>query len=198
MVGLFFIAKKINLHYNYSVIVWCMFFLGGKTMKNIIKTKKGFTLVELVIVIVIVGILSVISVPIYRGYVEKAMMTEGKVLIGAIAKAELAYHVEHGYFLNTGGWTSYSSELDIDTNANKYFYEFYAQSGSYGGVGANANFSAAINKSATDYDEYVDIIVHGASRGKYWTLKATQYANGALWGYGPDGEIVDKEDEIDL
>ena len=162
------------------------------------KNKKGFTLVELVIVIVIVGILSVISVPIYRGYVEKAMMTEGKVLIGAIAKAELAYHVEHGYFLNTGGWTSYSSELDIDTNANKYFYEFYAQSGSYGGVGANANFSAAINKSATDYDEYVDIIVHGASRGKYWTLKATQYANGALWGYGPDGEIVDKEDEIDL
>ena len=56
-------------------------------MESIIKAKKGFTLVELVIVIVIVGILSVISVPIYRGYVEKAIMTEGKVLINAIGKS---------------------------------------------------------------------------------------------------------------
>ena len=164
-------------------------------MKKIIKNKNGFTLVELVIVIVIVGILSVISVPIYRGYVEKAMMTEGKVLIGAIAKAELAYHVEHGYFLNTG-WTSYSRELDIDTSANKYFYSFYAQSGYnggyYGGEDANANFSSAINKSSVDYNEYVDIQVYGYSRGKEWLLSAKQYANGALWGNGPDGEIVDK------
>ena len=52
--------------------------------------KKGFTLVELVIVIIIVGILSIISVPVYRGYVEKAMLTEGKTLIGAIGRAELA------------------------------------------------------------------------------------------------------------
>ena len=51
-------------------------------MNNIIKSKKGFTLVELVIVIVIVGILSVISVPIYRGYVDRAMRTEGEVLLG--------------------------------------------------------------------------------------------------------------------
>jgi prepilin-type N-terminal cleavage/methylation domain-containing protein len=164
-------------------------------MGSAIKTKKGFTLVELVIVIVIVGILSVISVPIYRGYVEKAMMTEGKVLIGAIAKAELAYHVEHGYFLNTG-WTSYSRELDIDTSANKYFYSFYAQSGYnggyYGGEDANANFSSAINKNSIDYNDFVYISVYGYSRGKEWTLCATQYANGALWGNGPDGEIVDQ------
>ena len=69
-----------------------------KTMNNIIKTKKGFTLVELVIVIVIVGILSVISVPIYRGYVDKAKFTEGNILVNAIAKAELAFHVKNDYF----------------------------------------------------------------------------------------------------
>ena len=165
-------------------------------MKNIIKTRKGFTLVELVIVIVIVGILSVISVPIYRGYVEKAMMTEGKVLIGAIAKAELAYHVEHGYFFDTYGQTNYSSELDIDTSANKYFYYFSARSGGYGGYyggeEANANFSSAINKSSIDYNDFVYISVYGYSRGKEWTLCATQYANGALWGNGPDGDIVDE------
>ena len=147
-------------------------------MENTIKNKKGFTLVELVIVIVIVGILSVISVPIYRGYVEKAMMTEGKVLIGAIAKSELAYSVEHGYFLNVD-YTNYSRELDIDTSANKYFYGFYAQSG-FDGSG--------------DDSGYVDITVYGASRGTDWMLSARQYAKGALWGYGPNGEIVDDRD----
>ena len=114
-------------------------------MKNIIKTKKGFTLVELVIVIVIVGILSVISVPIYRGYVEKAMMTEGKVLLGAIAKAELAYHVQKGYFLNASGSQSY--ELDIDANANKYFKWFRTQSGSSSYYSRAVVASSSINKS---------------------------------------------------
>ena len=164
-------------------------------MESIIKNKKGFTLVELVIVIVIVGILSVISVPIYRGYVEKAMMTEGKVLIGAIGKAELAYHVEHGYFLDTNGWTSYSSELDIDTSANKYFYSFSAESGSYSIPNANANFAVSVNKGRSgDYEDYVDIQVYGQSRGKSWTLSATQWENGALRGYGPDGDIIDDGD----
>ena len=92
-------------------------------MKNIIKTKKGFTLVELVIVIVIVGILSVISVPIYRGYVEKAIKTEGQVLIGAIARAELAYHVQYGSFA-PAYYGSYDYNLDIDARGNKYFYMF--------------------------------------------------------------------------
>ena len=63
------------------------------------KNKKGFTLIELVVVMVIVGILSAISVPVYRGYVEKAIMAEGNMLLGAIAKAELAYYVQHKRFV---------------------------------------------------------------------------------------------------
>ncbi len=154
-------------------------------MDKIIKTRKGFTLVELVIVIVIVGILSVISVPIYRGYVEKAMMTEGKVLLSAIAKAELAYHVEHGYFCDTNGETDYSRELDIDSYANKYFNWFSASSG---------------QKSYYDAGEYNDSVyieVYGTNNNnKYWTLRAEQTANGALVGYGPNREIVEYNDEI--
>ncbi|MDR3256579.1 MAG: prepilin-type N-terminal cleavage/methylation domain-containing protein [Endomicrobium sp.] len=41
-------------------------------MKNL----KGFTLVEFVIVIVIVGILSIIAIPIYRSYVEKTRIAQ--------------------------------------------------------------------------------------------------------------------------
>ena len=168
-------------------------------MNNIIKKRKGFTLVELVIVIVIVGILSVISVPIYRGYVEKAMMTEGKVLIGAIAKSELAYHVEHGYFLNVG-WTNSSRELDIDVRGNKYFREFYAQSGG-GSYYTSSNISAvaSIEKDSYNYDnDSVYIEVYGWNNGKSWRLRAMQYADGGLWGYGPNGDIVDERDELPM
>ena len=100
-------------------------------MNNIIKTKKGFTLVELVIVIVIVGILSVISVPIYRGYVEKAKYTEGYVLLNAIAKAELAYHVKYDCFVYDYSGNGYGEGkgyyLDIDSGGNKYFTGWRAE-----------------------------------------------------------------------
>ena len=141
-------------------------------MNNIIKNKKGFTLVELVIVIVIVGILSVISVPVYRGYVDKAIMTEGKVLVGAIAKAELAYHVENGYFADTDGETGKLSAIDIDARGNKYFRVFDIQSG----------------RGYTNDD--------GENNRKKWKLRAVQYSDGPLYGFGPNDEIVEESEEI--
>ena len=155
-------------------------------MNNIIKSKKGFTLVELVIVIVIVGILSVISVPIYRGYVDKAMITEGKVLLGAIAKSELAYHVEHGYFLDTyGDSVSRVRELDIDANGNKYFRWFATESGE-GSYWGN-----------TDSESHVYIEVYGeSSGGREWMIRAVQEADGSLFGWGPNRDIVEYNDEI--
>lgn len=150
--------------------------------------KKGFTLVELVIVIVIVGILSIVSVPIYRGYVEKAMMTEGKVLLGAIGKAELAYHVQKGYFFNFSGG-SMCEELDIDADANKYFKRFKMQSGS---SGSSPEYVSAVVSYAgrDDYDnEYVDIWVYGSHRSTAWELHAKQWANGSLHGDNDDIDV---------
>ncbi len=86
---------------------------------------KGFTLVELVITIAIVIILSVISVPIYRGYVNKAIMSEGYALLGQILSAQKAYFSEYGNFLReqemSGVWTCNETVLGIDARGNKYF-----------------------------------------------------------------------------
>ncbi len=159
-----------------------------------VENKKGFTLVELVIVIVIVGILSVISVPIYKGYVDKAMMTEGKVLLGAIAKAELAHHVEYGYFWET--WGSIDRRLDINASGNKYFTYFEAESGYASNVDTAASFAVSKTRlAATDDDnnDYVDIYVYGSrgNNGKGWVLHATQYASGALCGENGDIDVED-------
>ena len=83
------------------------------------KKTKGFTLVELVIVIVIVGILSIVAVPIYRGYTRKAMGTEAKSLLGSIQTAEKVYYAEMSEYLTYTG--SFEPTLDVDARANKYF-----------------------------------------------------------------------------
>ena len=152
-----------------------------------IKNKKGFTLVELVIVIVIVGILSVVSVRIYRGYVDRAMRTEGEVLIGAIAKAELAYHVEHGYFAATedGGTTGELSALGMNASGTKYFKSFSIQSAFTG------NFTSDSKKIDT-----AEITVYGQNNAKRWTIRAVQYSDGPLYGFGPNDEIVEESEEI--
>ena len=87
-----------------------------------LKTKeKGFTLVELVITIAIVIILSVISVPIYRGYVDKAKLSEGYALLGTLLSAQKSYYSEYGNFYRPGISTAYSSVLGVDARGNKYF-----------------------------------------------------------------------------
>ena len=192
---LFFVALIIELCYNN--VVGKLFFRGG--VNNMIENKKGFTLVELVIVIVIVGILSIISVPIYRGYVEKAIMTEGKVLINAIGKAELAYHVKNDCFYGSGARIENDDILDIDARGNKYFKEFSVSAENYGGGEAAAPAGAYSIKYATSDDldnDSVEIRVYGQNNGKSWTLRATQFANGALFGHGPNREIVDSEHEV--
>ena len=92
--------------------------------------RGGFTLVELVITIAIVIILSVISVPIYRGYVDKAKWSEAYALLGTILSAQKNYYSEYGYFYNNPtnngnrNWTGYDSVLNIDIRGNKYFTNF--------------------------------------------------------------------------
>ncbi len=91
--------------------------------------RAAFTLVELVITIAIVIILSVISVPIYRGYVDKAKWTEGYALLGVILSAQKAYYGEYGNFLRhqgeNGSWTIYDPILGIDARGNKWFTSFH-------------------------------------------------------------------------
>jgi len=67
------------------------------------KAKKGFTLIELMVVIMIVGILAAVAIPLMRGRVDSAKWSEGKAVAGTIATALRAYAAEKG---GQGAWAN--------------------------------------------------------------------------------------------
>ncbi|MBW2208798.1 MAG: pilin [Deltaproteobacteria bacterium] len=62
--------------------------------------QKGFTLIELMIVIAIIGILAAIAIPAYQDYTVRAKVSEGLMLAGA-AKLAVAE-----YYDSTGGYAA--------------------------------------------------------------------------------------------
>ena len=60
--------------------------------------KKGFTLVELVIVVIIVGILAAIGLTQYNKVVEKSRAAEARMLLGTLRTAQIAEWNENGNY----------------------------------------------------------------------------------------------------
>jgi prepilin-type N-terminal cleavage/methylation domain-containing protein len=58
------------------------------------KSKKGFTLVELMVVVVIVALLAALLIPMLTARIEAARWSEGKAAAGTIATALRAYVIE--------------------------------------------------------------------------------------------------------
>ena len=76
----------------------------------------GFTLVELLIVIIIIGILAVMAVPQYQKMVEKAKWQGPKNMLFAIRNACLMFYQERGFYPVVGGVGHYLNSGVVDQN----------------------------------------------------------------------------------
>jgi len=62
------------------------------------KRNRGFTLIEVIVVIAILGILSATAIPFYNTYRMRTYGSEAKVMIKQILNAEIAYYLENDTF----------------------------------------------------------------------------------------------------
>jgi type IV pilus assembly protein PilA len=72
------------------------------------KVQKGFTLIELMIVVAIIGILAAIAIPAYQDYTIRSQVTEG-LNLAADMKAAVAEQ-----FAQTGAWPANNAAVGID------------------------------------------------------------------------------------
>ncbi|PIT64153.1 hypothetical protein BHC47_09770 [Snodgrassella alvi] len=84
---------------------------------------KGFSLLEMMIVVSIIGILSAIAVPIYRNYVEKANVTDAKTTLLTINQrvAERKLQLLNGNLVLNDISTIISQETNSNSNVSKKY-----------------------------------------------------------------------------
>lgn len=73
-------------------------------MKKLLKSNAGFTLVELMVVVAIIGILSAIAVPNFKKYQAKSKQSEAKIQLAAVYSAEVG---------TSADWDTYATCLTL-------------------------------------------------------------------------------------
>ncbi len=82
---------------------------------------SAFTLIELLIVVIIVGILAAAAVPLYIAQADRARISEATAGLGAIRTMMTAYRTEHGAFPVPEGEESIVDILGLDFDDNAFF-----------------------------------------------------------------------------
>jgi type IV pilus assembly protein PilE len=103
------------------------------------RIKNGFTLVEMLVVVAIIGIISAVALPIYQEHLDNARRGQAKAALVAFATAMERQYAESG---------SYATEADDSTavTASSVFHTVLPQ----GATGSDVDYSISITASTDE------------------------------------------------
>ena len=139
--------------------------------------RGGFTLIELMIVVAIIGILAAIAIPNFLRFQLKAKSSEGKTNLAAIRTAEESYFAEYGIYVS-----ALPSPTTLGDNVKTNFSHPVAGEG-FDRVGwapegqVYFNYSVAINGAADEFTAAAHADIDNDTDPQYWG-----YAKGAQDG----------------
>lgn len=136
---------------------------GGRieTHANRSHRGRGFTLIELMVVISIIGVLSAIALPGYQAYVWRAKRNEAYLNLNGIYKSQKSYYNEFNRYGSTFeeiGFEIGGGVLLNPTTLQSKYYTYTLEAFSVNGV-ANANYSAVATGDLDPGDAMLDIVM---------------------------------------
>ena len=126
--------------------------------------QKGFTLIELMIVIAIIGILAAIAIPAYQNYTIRSQVTEGLSLADGWKTSISEYYAQNGSFPSTSGSTAAANSIAVSgASTGKYVSAIAVVAGgqigvTYSGSQVNAKLSGETLAFTPGLDANNDVI----------------------------------------
>ncbi|SCC95759.1 Fimbrial protein EcpC [Thiomonas sp. X19] len=132
--------------------------------------QQGFTLIELMIVVAIIGILAAIAIPAYQNYVIRAQVTEGMSLADGVQTAAAEYYTNRGVFPSSNTSAGVASAGSITGN---YVLSVGLSAGSATGGLITVTFnSTKANKAIQGQTLLLSAVVPTGSGSIQWICKA--------------------------
>jgi type IV pilus assembly protein PilA len=147
------------------------------------KSEQGFTLVELMIVVAIIGILSAVAIPNFKKYQAKSRSSEAKIQLAAAYTAQQSFYGDFGLYHICLSYMGFDPRNE--TNQRYFMVGFSGNSGI--GTGAGSPMEEAINNGlviggANGCLQTEALVVNEGTAGRGTLFAAGKRINGQFMG----------------